>query len=121
MAEMTNERDVKASVKQLLTQHGWMWWMPPANGYGTRTVDFLALKDGHFLAVETKFATRPVTVNQIKFLKKVAKSGGTAFVVTELGINALAHWLETHTHPVTAEMLDTLAVLTAPLRSDKSR
>lgn len=122
MAEMTKESDVKDKVRALLTQHGWMWWMPPANGYGTRTVDFLALKDGHFLAVETKFAKRPVTVNQIKFLADVAKNGGSAVVVKETTVNAFAHWLEVHgDNTKLSEQLEALVVLTDVLRSDNQR
>ena len=95
MTERTylKEENVKAEVKKLLTQHGWMWWMPPANGYGKRNVDFNALRAGTFLAIETKFGSNQMTVNQRKFFRDVLDQGGKVYEVNEKNIETFAWWL----------------------------
>ena len=90
----TKEADVKAEVKKLLKQHGWFWFMPPANGYGASGLaDILALRDGKFLAVETKFGGNTPTVNQRKFLAEVLTAGSYAVVVDEKTIGDFDRWL----------------------------
>lgn len=122
MSEIVNEGGVKAQVKKLLTAHGWMWWMPPANGFGKSNVDVNALKAGHFLAVETKYDKRQLTSNQVKYLCDVSKHGGSALVVRETTLNAFAQWLDVQADPQKLrEQLDALEVLTAELRSDRQR
>lgn len=98
MAKRTyqKEADVKAEVKKLLNKHQWFWWMPPANGFGKAGVsDFNAIRDGVFLAVETKFAGNRPTAMQVAFMNSITKSGGIALVVNEKNIEIFAKWLET--------------------------
>lgn len=89
------EKDVKAEVKNLLKKHGFFWWMPAANGFGTSGVsDFLALRAGVFLAVETKFGGNKPTPLQIAFLNSITAEGGFGFVVDEKTLADFARWLE---------------------------
>lgn len=88
------EADVKAEVKKLLNKHEWFWWMPPANGFGRAgTSDFNALRDGVFLAVETKFGGNKPTAMQIGYMHSITANGGMAFVVDEKRIDKFAGWL----------------------------
>lgn len=88
------EGDVKTQVKTLLKQHGWMYWMPPANGYGrTGIADINALRGGVFLAVETKFGKNTVTPMQRQFLQQVMAHDAFAFVVDEHRVEVFAAWL----------------------------
>jgi Holliday junction resolvase len=90
----TTEKDVKAEVRKLLARHGWFWWMPGANGFGAQGVaDFLALRGGVFMAVETKFGKNRPSHLQRAFLESVAVEGGFAFVVTEKTLPAFAAFL----------------------------
>jgi Holliday junction resolvase len=96
----TKEADVKAEVKKLLTQHGWFWFMPPANGYGrTGISDILALRHGTFLAIETKFGGNTVTTMQEKFLAQVEAAGGIRMVLDETSVGEFAQWLHGHAVP----------------------
>lgn len=89
-----NERDVKARIKQLLKQHGWFFWMPPANGYGkTGIADINALKAGVFLVIEAKFDKNTPTPMQKAFLQSIMAEGGFAFVINEKNIEWLEKWL----------------------------
>jgi hypothetical protein len=100
----TNEGDVKKQIKKLLNQHGWFWWMPPANGFGrTGIADFNALRGGVFLAIEAKFGTNKPTVMQVGFLESVTSESGMAFVVNEKNLDALAVWLERFDQAVKAQ------------------
>jgi len=88
------EKDVKAEVKKLLTKHGWFWWMPPGNGYGTGGVaDFNAIKNGVFLAIETKFGSKKPTAKQSAFLESIHAEDGFGFVVNEKLVGDLDVWL----------------------------
>lgn len=92
--EITDEKGVKRKVKQLLDKHGWFWWMPSANGYGTSGVsDFCALKAGVFLAVETKFGTNKPTEMQKAFLRSIQAESGFGFVVTDKSLPEFEFWL----------------------------
>jgi hypothetical protein len=89
-----NEKHVKREVKKLLDKYGWFWWMPPANGYGaTGVADFNALKNGVFLAVETKFGTNKPTPRQKAYAESVAAMQGFAFCVNERNLEWLDRWL----------------------------
>ena len=88
MAEIRNEHDVKREVRKLLTKYGWYTWMPPANGYGKGGIsDFHALKDGKFLAIETKYGGNTTTTLQAKFMASIAAAGGYAVVVNEMTLD----------------------------------
>lgn len=84
MSDIHNEAGVKREVRKLLTKYGWYTWMPPANGYGKGGIaDFHALKDGKFLAIETKYGANTPTPMQAKFLQDISQHGGTALVIYE--------------------------------------
>ena len=96
MAKINNEAGVKREVRKLLAKHGWFVWMPPANGYGKAGIsDFHALKDGKFLAIETKYGGNTPTPMQTKFLQDISKNGGTAFVIYETDLDTFGMLLET--------------------------
>lgn len=100
----TNEADVKRRVKKLLDQHKWFWFMPPANGFGrTGISDFLALRDGVFIAVETKYGKNKPTPMQVGFLESVQSESGMAFVVNEQNIGAFETWLVRFDNAVKAQ------------------
>lgn len=100
----TSEADVKKQVKKLLTQHNWFWWMPPANGFGrTGISDFNALRNGVFLAIETKFGNNKPTPMQVAFLESIATEDGMPFLVNEKNLDALAVWLERFDQSVKAQ------------------
>lgn len=102
--QYTCEADVKAAVKKLLTKHNYFWWMPPANGFGrTGISDFNALRDGVFIAVETKFGKNKPTPMQIGFLESVQAESGMSFVVNEQNIGAFQTWLAHFDNAVTAQ------------------
>lgn len=99
----TSEKDVKKTVKELLNRNGWFWWMPPANGFGKIGVaDFNALKNGVFLAVETKFGKNTPTVQQKAYLQSIHAAGGLAFVVSEKTLEWFDIWLQTFDRSVEA-------------------
>jgi hypothetical protein len=92
---MQNEKDVKRKVKAILDKHRWFWWMPPANAYGKGGVsDFIALKTGTFMGIETKFGTNKPTAMQIAFLNSVRAEDGFGFVVTDKNYEYLNQFLE---------------------------
>ena len=73
-----SESDVKKYVKKILDDHGWKWWMPPANGFGQAGIsDFNALRSGVFLAVETKFYARSTgLVGEAVKISSTSDAGG---------------------------------------------
>lgn len=90
VARFKNEADVKAAVKKLLKKHGWFYWMPSANGYGiTGVSDFVALRAGKVMAIETKFGKNQPTPMQLLFLRNIAEHGGQSFVINEDGLEEL--------------------------------
>src|SRR5208282_6426751 len=94
MRTLRREKDVKAEVKKLLDKHGWFWFMPPANAYGRSGIsDFLALRGGVMMALETKFDDTPTALQQ-GFLSSIAAEGGFAFVVDEKRLDAFAAWMD---------------------------
>ena len=127
-----NEADVKAQVKKHLNRHDWFWWMPAANGYGTSGVsDFCAVRNGVFLAVETKFAPRKPTAKQIAFLNSIAAEDGIGLVVNDRNLDVFAQWLdlfdksvaatskgEKPPQDVGAALFDATAVLTQLIPTD---
>lgn len=93
MAIYTAEKDVKRDVKKVLTEGSWMWWMPPANGFGASNTDFNAVRDGRFLAVETKFGKNGLTAQQRQYIHRVRMHGGIAAVVSEKTIEVFTVWM----------------------------
>jgi hypothetical protein len=95
------ERDVKRKVRSLLDAAGWFNWMPPSNAYGKSGIaDINAVKDGMFLAIETKVGSNRPTPQQRAFLQAVRAHGGLAFVVNEKRLDHLAAWLQNGDHEV---------------------
>lgn len=100
---MEKEKDVKARVKKLLDDHGWFWWMPPMNGFGTVGVsDFNAIRKGVFLAVETKFGSNKPTANQLAYLNSINAEDAFGFVVNEKTLEQFAGWLDAFDRACTA-------------------
>lgn len=92
---MRDEKGVKENVKRLLDAFGYFWWMPPANGFGKVGVsDFHALKNGVFIAIETKFGSNKPTVHQKAFLESVQACEAFAFVVTDKNLEWLKSFLD---------------------------
>lgn len=103
MAAITNEKGVKREVKKLLDAHDWFWFMPPANGYGKAGIaDFIALKNGVFLAIETKFGYNKPTPAQKAFIESVYSQHGLGFGVNEKNIEWLEKWLAAFDRSVAA-------------------
>lgn len=91
----TNESHVKQDVKELLDASQWFWFMPPANGFGAAGIsDFIAVKRGTFMAIETKFGSNKPTAMQVGFLNSIRAADGFAFVVNEKNLEWLAAFLE---------------------------
>lgn len=100
---MEKEKDVKKAVKKLLEKYQWFWWMPPANGFGKSGIaDFNAVKNGVFLAIETKFGSNTLTPLQLAYLRAVHGEHCIAFVVNEKRLQSLEAWLESFDKSVQA-------------------
>lgn len=99
----SSERDVKRAVKQLLDHYGWYWWMPAANGFGRAGIsDFNAVKDGVFVAIETKFKKTKPTPLQVGYLTSIQSNDCFAFVVNDTNIEWLEIWLRSFAKAVDA-------------------
>lgn len=95
MRDIVNEAGVKREVKKLLTKHGWYYWMPSANAFGTSGIaDFNAVRSGKFLAIETKFGSNKPTPLQRRYLEQVAAHGGLTMVVNERNLDKLEELLK---------------------------
>ena len=93
-SKLKNEKGVKREVKKLLNAHKWFWWMPAANGYGSAGIaDFCAIRNGVFMAIETKFGKNKPTALQLGFLSSVTAEDGFAFIINEDNLEWLARWL----------------------------
>lgn len=102
---MNSEKDVKKHVKKILDKHGWFWWMTPANGFGKSGIsDFCALKDGTFIAIETKFGGNKPTPLQIGYLNTVRAHDSFGFIVDEMRIDWLDTFLAAFGRAQTAKM-----------------
>lgn len=92
--EYHSEKHVKEAVKAILDGSGWFWWMPAANGMGTTGIsDFCALKNGVFLAIETKFKDNTPSPMQRAFLNSVRAQESFAFLVNEKNVSSLQSWI----------------------------
>lgn len=92
--EYKSEKDVKQAVKAILTADDWFWWMPAANGMGTTGIsDFCVVKNGVFLAIETKFKDNTPSPMQRAFLNSVRSQHCFAFLVTEKNVEHLQAWI----------------------------
>ena len=94
MPMIHNEDGVKRAVKKLLVKYGWFFWMPPANAFGRSGIsDFHALKQGKFMAIETKYGYNKPTPLQQQFLKDVMRNDGHVLVVNENNLDELEDFL----------------------------
>ena len=99
-----NESDVKKHVKKLLDAHGYFWWMPAANAFGkSGAADFMAIKHGVFLAIETKFGDRKLTTMQRAFLNSINAENGFGFVVHDKNIAWFDVWLQAFARATVAQ------------------
>ena len=88
LSMMRNEKMVKDFVKKVLKQHSIFHFMPPANGYGAVGIpDILAVYQGRFIAIETKFGKNKLTVNQENFRTKLLDAGALHYVVSEANLD----------------------------------
>lgn len=95
LSPMRDENGVKKNVKKLFDHHGWYWWSIGASMYGKGGVsDFHALKNGVFLAVETKFGKKKPTNLQRAFLESICAGNAFGFIVSDRNIEWLATFLE---------------------------
>ena len=95
-AQRELEDDVKKAVQEVLDEFGYFWWMPPSNMYGKVGIsDLHAVKDGVFIAIETKRGSKPPepTANQIAFLQQIKGAGHFAFVVNMPRVIVLRQFL----------------------------
>ena len=91
----TKEAHVKDDVKAILNEHGWFWFMPPANAYGKSGIsDIICLRTEVFMAIECKFGTNKPTAMQIGFLNSIRAEGGFAFVVSDRNIEWFKAFME---------------------------
>lgn len=87
---MNNEGDVKREIKKLLKRHGWWYFMPPANGFGTNGIpDFICLRNGIFLAIEAKFGYNKPSELQRERMQEIRKHGGHAIWINESRLESL--------------------------------
>lgn len=99
-----NEKDVKRKGRELFTAHRWLYWMPPANGFGQSGIaDAHALRDGVFVAPEYKHKTK-LSALQKNFLRQVHLNGGIPMVVDDERLAHLAVWLSAFDHATAASM-----------------
>lgn len=99
------EKHVKQRVKEILNAADWFWWMPAANGMGTTGIsDFCAIKNGVFMAVETKFGKNPPTALQRAFLESIEAQKGFAFLVTEDNVEWLSAFVESFDRATVAQI-----------------
>lgn len=92
---MRNEKDVRRKVQALLNQYDYFYWSIPATGYGQNGIsDMHALKNGVFLAIETKFGTRKPTALQVGFLNSIRSERAYAFVVSDRNLDWFEAFLE---------------------------
>jgi Holliday junction resolvase len=92
---MKNEKDVRRKVQALLDKFGWFWWSIPATGYGQNgTSDMHALKNGVFMAIETKYGPRKPTPLQVGFLNSIRAEHSYAFVVSDRNLDWFGAFLE---------------------------
>jgi hypothetical protein len=87
-SNMRCERDVKDAVKSILAGAWCYYFMPVCTGYGRYGIpDFIICHRGQFIAIETKFSTRPLTKYQERELQNIQAAGGIALVINQTNLN----------------------------------
>lgn len=86
---------MKAQIKRVLQDSHTYFFMPVGGGYGRAGIpDFVACKNGHFIAIEAKAGHGVTTALQDMELQKIKAAGGTALVVNEHNLNQLKEVLD---------------------------
>jgi Holliday junction resolvase len=86
----TPEAKVKAAVVKILKKYDVYYFFPATGGYGRSGVpDIICCFQGRFIAIECKANGNVPTELQLRELNKITHAGGIAFVVDELGIEAV--------------------------------
>lgn len=102
---MPNESLVKSHVRKALKERDWYFWMPSGSAYGTSGVsDFCALRDGVFMAIETKFHPNKPTEQQKKFLRVVRSNQCLSFVVSDKTFDIFESFLDAFDRARDAQM-----------------
>ena len=91
---MSIERDVKRTLRELLTELGAYRYWPVPRGLGAATVDVLFCYAGRFYAVETKRpGVNKATDRQACVLRDVAAAGGGIAVENSVGLETVRRML----------------------------
>ena len=92
---MTPEAKVKTKAKKLLTELGYYFFMPPANGFGRAGIpDIVGCKlNGCLFALECKAGKNKPTALQERELQRIKDAGGIALVINEENVNNLKELL----------------------------
>lgn len=102
---MPGESLVKTYVKKALKEHGWQFWMPSGSAFGVSGVsDFCALRNGVFMAIETKLHPNKPTENQKRFLRMVRAQQCLSFVVSDKTFDLFTWFLNAFDRAVEAQM-----------------
>jgi len=95
LSSMRDENGVKKNVKKLLDTAGWFWWTIAGSPFGKGGAsDICALKNGVFIAIETKFGSNKPSALQKAFLESINAETGFGFVVNEKNIEWFRTFLD---------------------------
>jgi len=91
----TPEKKVKDEIKKLLNLHNAYYFSPVTGGFGTSGVpDIVACIKGKFIGIECKAGKGKPTALQEKNLMNIMRTGGTAVLVNEHGVESLKMFLD---------------------------
>jgi len=83
-ATIHDEKGVKRLVRRALDKGGIFNFMPPSNAFGKSGIsDILAVHNGRFVAIETKYGSNKPTEMQLQFGQNVVSAGAGFFVISE--------------------------------------
>lgn len=92
---LTPERKVKQQVTAILKERGVYYFFPAANGLGRAGIpDIICCAHGVFIAIECKAGKGTTTRLQERELAAIRAAGGTALVINENNIDAIAPLLD---------------------------
>ena len=88
---MTPEKKVKQRAVAQLKAMGAYYFYPATGGYGSSGVpDIVCCLNGRFIGIECKAGKGKTTALQDKNLHEIREAGGTALVVNEENVDAIA-------------------------------
>lgn len=88
---MTPEKKVKQRAVAQLKAMGAYYFYPATGGYGSSGVpDIVCCYQGRFIGIECKAGKGKTTALQDKNLHEIRTAGGTALVVNEENVDAIA-------------------------------